>query len=272
VLKDLPKGLDATIQETLKRIERQPESRAKLGMRTLMWISHARRPILVEELRQALAVSAAYTYLDQDGCPLPKYMADYCLGLVVIDEESSTIRLVHFSVQEYFRGQRKELFPLGERSITETCLTYLCFDEFGRGCCSNDKELELRLQQYPFLNYAAHYWGHHGRECFSNESEELALIFLKHSLNLDCSIQVMHTSLYRSAGYSQDFPKKLNALHVATSFGLDVLVRLLLSKGAEPDSKDKNGGTPLFWAARGGHEAAVQLLLEKGAEPDFKDK
>jgi len=49
------------------------------------------------------------------------------------------------------------------------------------------------------------------------------------------------------------------------------VVKLLLEKGAEPDSKDRFGQTPLWQAARKGHEGVVKLLLEKGAEPDSKD-
>jgi hypothetical protein len=269
----MPKGLDATFKETLDRIERQPKSRAKLGMRTLMWISHARRPILVKELCQALAVKPGDTCLDQDDCPLPKRMVDYSLGLVTIDEESSTVRLVHFSVQEYFRENRKEIFPMGERTVTESCLTYLSFKVFGEGYCANDEEFEARLQLYPFLNYAARHWVHHGREDPSDENVKLALKFLLNDQNLACSIQVMHTPEYRYSGYSQDFPKNLGALHIAASFGLNVLVRLLLeSKGVEPDSKDSGGQTPLSWAAGNGHEAVVRLLLDsKGVEPDSKD-
>ncbi|KAF2177265.1 ankyrin, partial [Zopfia rhizophila CBS 207.26] len=38
------------------------------------------------------------------------------------------------------------------------------------------------------------------------------------------------------------------------------------------NSKDKHGRTPLYWAARDGHDAAVKLLLEKdGVNPDSKD-
>jgi ankyrin repeat protein len=47
---------------------------------------------------------------------------------------------------------------------------------------------------------------------------------------------------------------------------VEAVVKLLLEKGAELETKDKDyGWTPLSWAALGGHEAVVKLLLEKGA-------
>jgi ankyrin repeat protein len=49
------------------------------------------------------------------------------------------------------------------------------------------------------------------------------------------------------------------------------MVKLLLEKGAELESKDEYGRTPLSWAARNKHEAMVKLLLEKGAELESKD-
>ena len=48
-------------------------------------------------------------------------------------------------------------------------------------------------------------------------------------------------------------------------------MKLLVEKGAELDSKDNDGQTPLSCAADSGHEAVVKLLVEKGAELDSKD-
>ena len=48
----------------------------------------------------------------------------------------------------------------------------------------------------------------------------------------------------------------------------EAVVKLLLKKGAELESKNNSGQTSLLWAAKDGREAVVKLLLEKaGAEP-----
>jgi ankyrin repeat protein len=58
----------------------------------------------------------------------------------------------------------------------------------------------------------------------------------------------------------------------AAENGHEAVVKLLLEKGAELESKDnEHGRTPLSWAAENGHEAVVKLLLEKGAELESKD-
>jgi len=46
----------------------------------------------------------------------------------------------------------------------------------------------------------------------------------------------------------------------------EAVVKLLLEKGAELETKSNSGRPPLSYAAGNGHEAVVKLLLEKGAE------
>ena len=67
-------------------------------------------------------------------------------------------------------------------------------------------------------------------------------------------------------------PRKGQTLmHWAASDGHEAVVDLQLSKGADPDSKDKRNLSPLSWAAEKGHDIVVNLLLSKGAEVDSKD-
>jgi ankyrin repeat protein len=49
------------------------------------------------------------------------------------------------------------------------------------------------------------------------------------------------------------------------------VVRLLVKKRADVESKNKDGQTPLSLAAKFRHKAVVQLLLKKGADVESKD-
>jgi ankyrin repeat protein len=50
------------------------------------------------------------------------------------------------------------------------------------------------------------------------------------------------------------------------------VVKLLMEKGVNPNSKDCRGCTPLSYATWNDHEAVVKLLLEKGVDPDPTDR
>ncbi|KAK1751560.1 ankyrin repeat-containing domain protein [Echria macrotheca] len=61
-------------------------------------------------------------------------------------------------------------------------------------------------------------------------------------------------------------------LSCAAYNGHEAVVKLLLEKEADIESGSGSGQTtPLSWAACNGHEAVVKLLLEKGAEIESKD-
>ncbi len=55
-LESLPLRLEETYRDTLTRIEKQPRGDGTLAISILRWISHSKRPLLVDELCHALAV------------------------------------------------------------------------------------------------------------------------------------------------------------------------------------------------------------------------
>jgi ankyrin repeat protein len=51
-----------------------------------------------------------------------------------------------------------------------------------------------------------------------------------------------------------------------------VRVRVLLAEGADPDTPDEDGRTPLHSAVLGSSLGVLALLLEAGADPNLRDK
>lgn len=60
-------------------------------------------------------------------------------------------------------------------------------------------------------------------------------------------------------------------LHYAATGGSAAIVKMLLSKGAPLEARSPNGSTPLMMAARYGNEAAVDALLAAGADRSLKN-
>jgi len=68
-------------------------------------------------------------------------------------------------------------------------------------------------------------------------------------------------------------PKNQPPLLEAAGHGKDMVVKLLLEKGALPECKDEYDRTPLSRAASNGHEAVVRLLVARAdVEADSKDR
>ncbi|KAF3909927.1 Ankyrin-3 [Dactylellina cionopaga] len=239
-------------------------------MNILMWAYLAERPLHVNEVFDALAVKLGDKNLDTDNFPSQQSWLDCCLGLVIVDEETSTVRLVHFSLQEYLRSQCEDLFKDGHDRIAKTCLTYLCFENITASPVMSTKEL---LGKFPFLDYAACQWGHHIRKelNLSKQSLDLATSYLlQKQLKLRCGIAFLFQLLgpeYWLKSIRERFLETFSSLHIAAYFGTHLeVVKLLIDTGqVDVDSKDElDSRTPLSWAAENGHLEIVKLLIDTG--------
>ena len=283
-LRKMPKSLDATFDETLKRLQRQSKSRSQLGLYTLMWISHAKRPLQVEELQQALAIDPEDTSLDMENYASVKHVIECCLGLVTVDEESSSIRLVHYSVQEYLQEHKDEIFPGAERSIAEACLTFLSYKDFSKAKCNRLSLFDDLILHYPFVMYAAQFWGAHAVR--ATESKELVrqiLGFAKLSYNLSLSEQAYQARYWykdpsqpnRYGGdwerWYEEIRELQTPLHIASRWDLNDLARNALQAGAMVNAQNSRGETPLWLACRSGLDDIVQMLLDAQADGDLFD-
>ncbi|KAK4691933.1 hypothetical protein P7C71_g5177, partial [Lecanoromycetidae sp. Uapishka_2] len=238
-LEKLPRDLDDAFAETLRRIQKQLDGQDVLGMKTLMWISHARRPLFVAELSEAIAIKP--------------------------DEESSVIRFVHFSVQEYLHKYQERVFTNGGHLIAEACITYMLFEPFTFGPRQYERDLVELISQNVFVDYAAHHWGYHIQSGKDEVLDRLALKFLRAEAQRGCSNQILHyTRNLRKEYWIADEARSCNSLHLAAMFGLENLGRQLLDNDKVGiDDATKNGTTALIKAAAGGHKDFTKMLLDR---------
>ena len=267
-LESMPLTLHDAFDETIARIQKQPEGRKRLAMQILTWLSYAMSPLAVTELSEALAIRIGQKTLNRRYCPSQKSMIGCCLGLVTVDEESCSVRLAHYSIQEYLRDRGYEIFPCAEDELAEKCLTYLFLDSLSQGCCGFVYEILARMKEYPFIWYAASYWGHHTRRCRSERTVKLAVEFLNSQPRISMSTQIYNFS--RSLRKEYWIPDEVNSvtgLHVASSFGLEHATRAIIASGeVEIDAATLMGTTPLISAAAAGHIKTLRLLLHEKAD------
>lgn len=179
-LESLPEGLDQIYDEVMRRIKLQsPRDHAELAIKVLGWIFYAVKPLTVKEIQYALAIEPEDTQLDEDGIPDRDLLVSVCAGMIVINQESDTMSLVHYTAQEYFQRGGKHAFEDVERDIAQTCITYLLFNDFENNCPDDKAQLGRMLQENPLLGYAAQYWGDHARHNSNETTKELVVRFLE---------------------------------------------------------------------------------------------
>ena len=254
-------GLGDVYGETLDRIKGQGGEKARLGVATLMWISHAERPLRLDELSHALAIEIGSPNLSSDNIPSIGTLLACCQGLVVIDKEVSTVRLIHFTLHEYLRAH-PELFGTAHSTMAETCLSYLNSHQAKAFSTTPSPD----LQSVPFLEYSSLYWGTHAKRDLSGCAKMLALK-LFNDYNNHISAKILLNYAQGRHLYFIDFDKAslFSGLHCASMFGIDEIVAgLVEAEGCDINQKDSAGNTPLVWAARNGHEGVAKVLLGRG--------
>ena len=236
-------------------------------MAALMWISHSKRPLKAVELCHALAVEIGSPNLNIDDVPSIGTVIACCQGLIAVDKEASTVRLIHFTLQEYLRAH-PELFGPVHSTLAETCLSYLNSQQVKALSTSPSPE----LQGTPFLEYSSVYWGAHARRDLSDCAKLLALKLFNDYTN-HVSTRTLLKAL-ESEGYqctiNFDKPHLLSGLHSASLFGIAEIVTCLIEvEGCDINQRDCVDNTPLVWAALNGHEPIVEILLKRGdIDPD----
>lgn len=260
-LESLPSNLSEAFKGSITRILQQPNAMSELAKKIIPWVHFAERPLTVDELASSLSIKDDDTFFNSRGMPDPDILLHCCYGLVVIDQETSTIRLVHYSLAEYLSNQ-EELFGSDQRQwhdqIATVCLRFLNFSP------------ESHTEDIP-LNYAATQWGHHLRK--SDQTPGVAFDMAKQYLDINCQnhindfagLNLLCDFMYKVRFRRERTPGKYPFAHMSAFFGLDKIILQSSWTVSDLNSKDAAGRTPLAWAAESGYHAAVMALIQKGA-------
>jgi len=260
-------GLDDAYSTTLSRIREQKGNKAKMGMEALMWISRCERLLKAQELCHALAVEVGTTDLNFHNIPSIRTLLSCTLGLVTIDEQKSTVRLVHFTLQEYFAAH-PNLFITAHSMMAEICLTYLHFQSI----CELPTALRAIPPVAPFLHYASCYWGFHARKEMTEAVKRLAIRHLERDANhISADILLREKTVDFSSWVLSHNGKHPNlrgftGLHCISYMGVaEIAIDMVKMRKWDLNGRDSIGGTPLIWAAKHGNLALVKLLLQQAA-------
>ena len=240
---------------TIERIRTQDGDKSRLGMAALMWIGHAERPLRADELCHALAVELGTTDFNPDNLPSISTLVSCCQGLITVDKEASTVRLIHFTLQEYLSAHT-DIFSRPHSAMAEICLTYLNSQQVK----ALSAEPFLDPKDAPFLEYCSVYWGIHAKRELSDCARSLALKLLKEHYG-----QTSTRLLLMQAGESMiedvDPPYLFSRLHCGSFFGIvEGIVGLVEMECYDINGEDGLNFTSLAWAAHNGHEEVVKIL------------
>jgi ankyrin repeat protein len=251
------------------------------------------RPLTVDELIDAHAVDLGeMPHLDRDGRSYEQDdLIDICLGLIEIaateddyGQSISTVRIAHFSVQEYLQSDRisqhesrkvRRFAMQGAPAhtvIAQICLVYLLEPKLSTGALNKTK-----LTDFPLAHFAAMHWFHHYAKCGEGrlEIERLVLaLFKSETKSFVTWIRLHDMDHPRMIFEDYDRPTVIRAspVYYAALLGLDSVLDSILAirtrDASVSDMVNAQGGyngNALQAASSKGHERVVQMLLDQGA-------
>ncbi|KAL9010697.1 MAG: hypothetical protein Q9173_004396 [Seirophora scorigena] len=274
-LEQMPKDLAGTYARILQRLEHDSENIERY-QKLLRWLVKSTRSLTLDELAECIGID-----LDEDNESMdfdavetyPENLLKRCSSLVTVNDDGY-VSLAHYTVKEFLTSdttrQHLETFYVGddevEAELAQTCLTYLCYNDFIAGSLADGDALTDVLDRYKFLKYAATAWGTHAHLSKGKEgdSSDLATKLLRSPSegrgNYEFWLQVYESSKAIHHSHMSDF----KPLYFAASFGLPGTLESLLEDEADMDISTwaETDGDPVKEAVTQGHADVVKILIE----------
>ena len=160
-LRILPITLKGAYDNALERIYNQEPEHRRIALKAVAWVCYAFRALSLKELQHAIAMETGDTVLDEDSVMDGQSITSLCAGLLVVDQRTNIVNLVHYSTKSYFNDYMNDIRHIllheFHEEVTLICAAYLTLDSL-KGL----KFWEI-VQDYPLACYAAQYMGDHAR-------------------------------------------------------------------------------------------------------------
>lgn len=175
ILTSVPKEVGNLYSQILRNVMATSRS-GGIAKAILRWTLCASRPLLVEELKEALKLDIGETLSQLD-----KTISSICGNLVTVDTESK-VKIAHQTVREFlFQEQGNHEFVLDKAEeharIFDVCINYLSGEEmkpprFRRG----SQPRATKSQRSPFATYAIVHFSDHLARATSSDTSRLAAL------------------------------------------------------------------------------------------------
>ncbi|KIM99288.1 hypothetical protein OIDMADRAFT_126768, partial [Oidiodendron maius Zn] len=284
----IPDSVNAAYTAILEKITNKMQAKKLLSI-----ICVATQPLTVQEISLAIDLEAdikAYKDLDMYSEEYSKARIRNLCGLFVsiID---GRVYFLHQTAKEFLmadsdhtpnprssRGWISSISAQDANSVlARICVWYLRLAEFYPKCNPivenslrrrNREKFEWQnywFSTYEFYEYAAQNWAIHFR--LAKQADDLIdLVFDT------CSLRYRSTFVWR--GCSEHGDSMYNTLSIASRFGHDSIVKMLLqTSGCDVNACNVNGTTALWEAADNGDGSVVKLLLAASdIDPNAREK
>ena len=286
---NLSTDLNVLYDEALLRIGSQNMDDRTLAEKALRWVAFTYRPLDTRALREALAIEPEDMDFDAEAMHRIGLILDVCAGLLIHNKENDTVRLVHYTAQDYFHGKAGTRFDKAHALIASDCLIYLNYECFQQpGAFSDDESVDdseisndvystkseeasdctVDDRDFYLLRYASTFWAQHA---LTKRDHDLTLQIQQF---LDCKprVRLLRSSYYDDYVSDQTIPlSTLKAHHgcqIAAFFGLNEELEVLCEGKGETQALPCHLNSSLLLATTNGHIRATEIVLDHGADID----
>ncbi|KAM0514563.1 hypothetical protein ACHAPE_006859 [Trichoderma viride] len=260
-LNRLPVNVDLAFNDSLKQITKNEQFDADLANHVLTWIVHAKVSLSVDQVLESFALQYSSTGERYwDSLPTTKRLISAGAGLIVVDSDDNTVRLVHESAKDQLH-KKGILHTNADLIIAKTCLV----------CLLRTTDDPGTDERKTLLSYAANYWSSHLGTRYRNADEEAKKLIkelLSSSTKLIRAFKAMPSIL--DSGLRE--MTGMTGIHAVVYFDLRSYVKGLVELRVNINAQCADGQTALHWAVRLRRGHLLKELRANSADTNIQDK